>query len=616
MTSLSAMSEGDEEWGGGDHDAREAADRIPAADKIRAVQDEIRGLESTIKDAEKETKKVAKKIDDIEAAIAGGSRYLGMTDPEALLKQLGRKEDEKEQLRREKEQLRELLLKKEDRLSRIEQLRANNAPAADKSLTEFAAALTEAVVTDNTLELANGTVFPGARLKEMSTRSGGQGAAGSGDVDLQDLEERLGNRLDNAVEQRISEMTQQMTQQLSQQLIERMSSMMREATAGGGESRESGGAGGAAGGSQSVPGAQVGAPAAGATEGSEGSQVGWQEGGETVPSIAGGGDDMSGRGAVGFSTMKQFPRIQTPQFKGDRKFFLSFRADFIRTAEILDIVEQFVGTSRVADITKSSRELINDGFSSDEISAGKNAWNLLFTALQSEHSRAIIRQCPNAKVALQELDAVYSPDTQGAKQELFRRFNGFRFSAKDDPVRALNDLELIWSQLNAKDGVVLDMSFLLTKFIDILPTPEYEAAQNSLGAMREPTREDVVRIVTTHREKIVRLGDEEKGAMKKGLEHAYTATENGRGGGKKGGGGGRNKERVRCYRCNRFGHYRSDCTTDPKDFLTHCGRCRGVGHTKDQCPTKEEEEKKVVEQVNIAVVDQSSDVDSLENQAF
>jgi len=33
--------------------------------------------------------------------------------------------------------------------------------AADKSLTEFAAALTEAVVTDSTLELANGTVFLG-----------------------------------------------------------------------------------------------------------------------------------------------------------------------------------------------------------------------------------------------------------------------------------------------------------------------------------------------------------------------------------------------------------------------------------------------------------------------
>ncbi|CBJ33665.1 conserved unknown protein [Ectocarpus siliculosus] len=158
MTSLSAMSEGDEEEGGGDHDAREAADRIPAADEIRAVQDDIRGVERKIEDAEKETAEVVKKIDDIEAAIAGGSRYLGMTDPEALLKRLGRKE---EQLRRKEEQLRELLLKKEDRLSRIEQLRANNAPAAKKNVSDFAAALTGAVVTEDTLELVNGTFFLG-----------------------------------------------------------------------------------------------------------------------------------------------------------------------------------------------------------------------------------------------------------------------------------------------------------------------------------------------------------------------------------------------------------------------------------------------------------------------
>ncbi|CAN0470545.1 unnamed protein product, partial [Scytosiphon promiscuus] len=132
IASLSAMSGGDEEEGGGDHDAREAADGSPAADEIRAVQDEIRGVEHKIEGAEEEMAEVVKKIDGIEAAIAGGSRYLGMTDPEALLKQLSRKEGKEEQLRREKEQLRELLfflLKKEDRLSRIEQLRANNAPA-------------------------------------------------------------------------------------------------------------------------------------------------------------------------------------------------------------------------------------------------------------------------------------------------------------------------------------------------------------------------------------------------------------------------------------------------------------------------------------------------------
>lgn len=460
----------------------------------------------------------------------------------------------------------------------------------------------------------------------MST--GGRDDAGN--TDVADLEERLSNRLDNAVEQRFSRLAQQVSQQLSQQLMEQMSSMMREAAAEGRESRGSaGGAGSAAGGaadgasrgSQPAPGAQVGAPAgAGITNLSvrtptEGSQVGLREGGETVPSFVG-GDEMSGRGAAVFSAMKQFPRIQPPYFKGDRKFFLSFRADFIRTANLLDIGEQFVGESRLPNISKSRRELADEGFTSDEITAGKNAWNLLSTALQSEHARSIIRQCSNAREALQELDAVYSPDTQGAKQELFRRFNGFRFSAKDDPIRALNNLELIWSQLNSKDGVVLDMSFLLTKFIDILPTPEYEAAQNSLGAMREPTREDVVRIVTTQREKIVRLGDEGKEAVqKKGLEQAYTATQDGGGSGKKGGGGGRSNERVRCYRCNRFGHYRSNCTTDRKDFLTHCSRCHGVGHSKDQCPTKEEE--KVVEQVNFAVVEEDrSDVDSVENQAF
>ncbi|CAM9617120.1 unnamed protein product [Pylaiella littoralis] len=176
MTSLSAMSEGDEEEGGGDHHAREAADGSPAADEIREVQDEIHGVERKIEDVEKETEEVVKKINDVEAAIAGGSGYLGMTDPEALFReeeQLRRKEEQlrrkEEQLRRKEEPLRELLVffKKEDRLSRIEQLRANNAPAgavfqpANKNVTDFGAALTGAALTENTLTLANGTFFLG-----------------------------------------------------------------------------------------------------------------------------------------------------------------------------------------------------------------------------------------------------------------------------------------------------------------------------------------------------------------------------------------------------------------------------------------------------------------------
>ncbi|CAM9928509.1 unnamed protein product [Ectocarpus sp. 4 AP-2014] len=166
MTSLSAMSDGDEEEGGGDYDAREAADGSPAADEIRAVHDEIRGIERKIEDVEKETTQVVKKIDGVEAAIAGGSMYLGMTDPEVLWKEKEQLRRTEEQLRRKEEQLRELLLKKED--SRIERLRANKAPAAGEVVTNFAAALSRAVITNNTLELANGTAFIGHR--EMGSK--------------------------------------------------------------------------------------------------------------------------------------------------------------------------------------------------------------------------------------------------------------------------------------------------------------------------------------------------------------------------------------------------------------------------------------------------------------
>ena len=136
---MSALSEGSEENGGGDHDAREAGGS-PATNEIRAVQDEIRGVERKIEDVEKETEGVAKKIDDVEAAVAGGSGYLGMTNPEALLRereQLLRKEEllrrEKGQLLRKEEQLREQLLLEKKRLSRIEHLRANYAPAGTEA---------------------------------------------------------------------------------------------------------------------------------------------------------------------------------------------------------------------------------------------------------------------------------------------------------------------------------------------------------------------------------------------------------------------------------------------------------------------------------------------------
>ena len=130
---MNALSEGNEEDGSGDHDTREAAGRSPTADEIRAVQDEIRGVERKIDDVEKETEGVAKKIDDVEAAIVRGSGYLGMTDPEALLREKEQLRSKEEHLLRKEEQARERHLLEKKRLTRIEHSRANNAPAGTEA---------------------------------------------------------------------------------------------------------------------------------------------------------------------------------------------------------------------------------------------------------------------------------------------------------------------------------------------------------------------------------------------------------------------------------------------------------------------------------------------------
>lgn len=88
---------------------------------------------------------------------------------------------------------------------------------------------------------------------------------------------------------------------------------------------------------------------------------------------------------------------------------MPFRADFLRTANFPE--GTVGGLCRVADATKYSNKLLSEGFTRVQISAGRNAWNLMSTALQSEDAKSIIRQCSNAKQALQELDAVFSLDT-------------------------------------------------------------------------------------------------------------------------------------------------------------------------------------------------------------
>ncbi|CAN0400345.1 unnamed protein product [Pylaiella littoralis] len=150
--------------------------------ELRVVDKKVDAVEEDIQAVGREIGSVGEKIEAVEAALSGRPPYLGITDRDLLLKEEEQLRKEEEQLRKKKEQLckeEEQLRKEEEQLREIELLLLKKRPAAavslavDEIVTNFAAALTRAVVTNNTLELANGTVFIGHRKmgSKLSIRS-------------------------------------------------------------------------------------------------------------------------------------------------------------------------------------------------------------------------------------------------------------------------------------------------------------------------------------------------------------------------------------------------------------------------------------------------------------
>ena len=41
---------------------------------------------------------------------------------------------------------------------------------------------------------------------------------------------------------------------------------------------------------------------------------------------------------------------------------------------------------------------------------------------------------------------------------------------------------------------------------------------------------------------------------------------------------GNRVDHRRCFRCNRRGHKKPDCTTGEEDYLEQCDNCSGFGH--------------------------------------
>lgn len=169
---------------------------------------------------------------------------------------------------------------------------------------------------------------------------------------------------------------------------------------------------------------------------------------------------------------------------------------------------------------------------------------------------------------------MHNPDTQGAQQELYRKFQLYKTSPKESPVESLNKLTVMASQM-ASGGPGVSEQFVFSRLIDSLPSPEYDVTKQILGASNSLTRDVLVSQLSTRYSSLRRQWEKE-GERKKGGEQAYFAS-NGNGGGKarkaNGGRGGKANGRgkgngvdhERFFKCNHRGHMKGDCNTPKAD---------------------------------------------------
>lgn len=294
-----------------------------------------------------------------------------------------------------------------------------------------------------------------------------------------------------------------------------------------------------------------------------------------------------------------------------------------------NLSDVFLGRGRLPHVTKSTNTLLAEGFSQQTIKTTFFAWKYLSDALPDDADKAIIRRSKDPRDALQQLDAVYLPETQGALQGLFDQFlQQYETKSTDNPTNSLNKLASIRDLLD-NQGPVIDDQFLYQRLIASLPLPEYEVTKQTLAACRPLTRDDVISQLSTP---FSILDKQRKAEGVKGVQQAYIGSidnggvhgkqaKRGRGGqGRDRGGQGRGRDQKgghhhrRCYRCRWPGHHSEDCKKPEKEFLERCEHCSGYGYNENKCPSVNQ---MGVEHANIAcVVKSDSDVDSVENSAF
>ena len=299
--------------------------------------------------------------------------------------------------------------------------------------------------------------------------------------------------------------------------------------------------------------------------------------------------------------------------------FAAWKRTFERKANMLDLLERFQEEGpRVVPVggthLKTKRQLMVEGFSEYEIGEERKAMNFIDKALKSETDRVALDRCTTPREVLQYLQRLHDPESEVATQKRFDQFHDFVIPPNSNPVTALHNLESLNTLMGEKGMESLPDTFLHARFVRALPE-EYSNTKETLQSMKNRTRDEIVRMVGarysnlpakkgSHRSS--RAPDQaflsgeggDRGGSRRGRGGNRGGQGRGRGGRNgsdrgshgsssggenNGSGGGVKRPPSRCFRCNRKGHFRGDCTTKESDFIIRCARCEGFGHTEDKC---------------------------------
>ena len=333
-------------------------------------------------------------------------------------------------------------------------------------------------------------------------------------------------------------------------------------------------------------------------------------------------------------------RVVPPVLKVEKGGFQKFKHEFFLKANMLDITAHFVdqGTRAVPveDPLKQKAVLLQEGFSNEEIRSAYQAWNFIDAALQSESDRSILKRCKSPREVFERLEKWHDPDSEVATQRLYDKFHEFAIPPHSDPIAALHDLEDTNNQMHEKGVGRIPDAVLHARFVRALPD-EYSLVKETLQAMRNRDRDEIIRMVSTRHSNLPRKNGAQRSSRQP--EQAFASSESGgrsgarrgrdrRSGGEQGrgrggsshggvgnnnssgtpsgstsspvgtqgssdgagslGGSGDGRHHIpsgRCFRCRQRGHRKRDCTTKESDFVPRCTRCTGFGHEESSCPS-------------------------------